>query len=139
MAEYSIRKRRSNKSKSFRYVPLTILLFLAALVLGLCCLFRITDIVITGNNLYTEEEIIQAADIARGDNLVFFSASKTGARIINRLAYANDVHIIVDYPSTVEIQLNESVAIAAIECGGSWWITDAETRPAATMITNCFW
>ena len=128
MAEYSKAKKRSNKSKSFRYIPITVLLFLAALILGLCCLFRITDVVITGNNLYTEAEVIEAAGIEKGDNLVFFSPSKTGARIVGKLAYADDVHVIVNYPSTVEIQLSESVAIAYIESGGSCWIIDADGK-----------
>ena len=59
---------------------------------------------------------------------MFLNASKTGAKIVNKLAYADDVHIIVKYPSTVEIQLSESVAIASIESGGSYWIIDAEGK-----------
>lgn len=128
MADYNKSRRSKRSGKSYRYLPITILLFAVALIIGLSGFFRVSDIIVTGENLYTEDEIIEAAEIENGDNLIFFNESKAGAKICNKLSYVGNVKVIVKLPSTVEIQVNESVAIASIENEGSYWIIDTEGK-----------
>lgn len=128
MADYSKRKNRRRNGRSFRYIPVTLLLFVAALIIGLSGFFRVSDIIVTGANIYSEDEIIDAAGIELGNNLVFFNASKVGARVRSKLPYTDSVSIVVKYPSTVEIQMTENVPIASIMNNGSYWIIDAKGK-----------
>jgi len=127
MAE-RLKLRRRRGIGSLRYVPVTVLLFALAMLTGLCGLFRVTDVVVNGAGVYTDTEVAEASGIDRGDNLLFFNTAKADRRIMDKLAYVSDVHVGVMYPSTVEIDLTESVAIASIMSGGSYWIIDTEGK-----------
>jgi cell division septal protein FtsQ len=127
MAE-RLKLRRRRGTGLLRYVPVTVLLFALAMLTGLCGLFRVTDVVVNGAGVYTETEVAEASGISRGDNLLFLNTAKADRRIMDKLAYVSDVHVDVMYPSTVEIDLTESVAIASIMSGGSYWIIDTDGK-----------
>ncbi len=128
MAKYNVRKRRKSSGKSFRYLPITAALFVVALLIGISAFFRVSDIVVTGASLYSKDEILEAAALDVGDNLLFFSEATTVDKISGKLAYAGDVQIDVKYPSTVEIKMNESVPVASIASGGSYWVIDTKGK-----------
>ena len=128
MAEYIKSRKNRNSSKSMKYLPLTAALFIVALIVGLSGFFRLSDIVITGAELYSEAEILEASEIEKGDNLLFLSESAVRNKITGKLAYAGDVNVIIKYPSTIEIQMNESKGIASISTVGYYWIIGTDGK-----------
>lgn len=128
MAEYKKSRKRRRDGKSMKYLPLTAVLFAVALIIGLCGFFRVSDIIVTGTEMYSVNEILEASEIKQGDNLLFFSCSKAQEKINSKLAYAGDVSIEVQYPSTVRIQINESKAVASISAEGYCWIIDTKGK-----------
>jgi len=124
MAERSNRRRNKHSSGAMKYVPLTMLLFAVALFIGVAGFFRVSDILVTGADLYSVEEIISASGIKKGDNLLFFSKSEAENAISTAFSYAGDVNVVVKYPSTVEIQPQPSTDIASVSAGGYYWIID---------------
>lgn len=128
MAEYKKSRKHRYDGKSMKYLPLTLVLFVVALIIGLCGFFRVSDIVVTGAEMYSEDEIIKASGVEKGDNLLLFSSSSVKKEINSKLAYAGEVTVEVKYPSTVMIQLNESKAIASISAGGYYWIIDTNGK-----------
>lgn len=128
MAEHNKSRKSRNSNKSMKYLPLTVVLFAAALIVGLSGFFRLSDIVITGADLYSEEEIIDAVGLEQGDNLLFFSESRAVENITSDLSYAGDVQVNVKHPSTVEIIMDESVGAASISTVGYYWIIDTDGK-----------
>ena len=123
-----LRLRRRWTRGTIRYVPAAVLLFALALLIGVSGLFRVTDVKVSGEAMYTEGQVTDASGVKRGDSMLLFRSKKAGARIREKLAYVSDVKIDVMYPSTVGIRLSESTAAASIMSGGSYWIIDADGR-----------
>lgn len=128
MAENNKSRKHKNSRKSMKYLPFAVILFAVALIVGLSGFFRLSDIVITGAELYSEEEIIEASGLEIGNNLLFFSESGVRNKITKKLSYAGDVSVNVIHPSTVEIQMNESIGIASISTVGYYWIIDTDGK-----------
>lgn len=81
---------------------------------------------VSGNRLYSANEIMDASQIQKGDYLLSLSKAKISSRIMQKLPYIKSVRIDFTLPGTVSIELEELSATYAIEAqDGSWWLMDA--------------
>ncbi len=115
---------RRIKTHSPLFAPVSFLLIVAALVFGLSVFFRVNRITVSGNEQYTEEEIIEASGIQQGDNLFFINRGAAVARINNRLPYVEYAYITRSLPNRLSIQIVESDAIAVVPSESGLWIID---------------
>lgn len=118
------------------YVFFTAILVLAAIGAGCIVFFKVSTVDVyirdsAGNtealaqdDRYTQEEILQAADIDIGDNLFLLNKNRVAASVLARLTYVSSVSIQKQLPGTVVLTLTESDAVAAIQEGESWWLID---------------
>lgn len=118
------RQRRRGRF-GFLYKLLSIALILAAIVAGCMVFFRVDTITVSGNSRYTAEQIIEAAEIEKGDNLFTLDKFKTAKQIRTRLPYIDSVAITRALPDGIGIAVTESAGSAAIEGEGSWWVLNA--------------
>ena len=121
----SIRSNRKRRRQG-RFAPVFKLLFLlamaVALVLGATVFFQVEHIVVTGNNRYSQQAIINATGIDLGDNLFGVSKSQVSQNIRRRLPYVQAVQVLRRLPNTVAITVTESAAAARLEGEESWLI-----------------
>lgn len=97
------KKRRTNYSL---YVSLVLLVVIAAFaVLSTTVLFKIESIVITGDSVYTTDEILAASGIKGGDNLLRTNMSKCRDRITGELVYIETAEVKRVFPATVSIKV----------------------------------
>ena len=93
-------------------------LTMAAVVLAVvCCMtlfFQVREIHVTGNHLYTADQIADACGISRGDNLVTIKKANAASLIMSSLPFVETVHIERNLPDTVEITVTESEVTFAI-------------------------
>ena len=93
-------------------------LTMAAVVLAVvCCMtlfFQVREIQVTGNHIYTTEQIVDACGISRGDNLVTIKKANAASLIRSTLPFVETVHIERCLPDTVEITVTESDVTFAI-------------------------
>lgn len=123
------RGRRRNRGRfGFLYVLLSFLLIIAALVAGSVVFFRVDDISVSGQVRYTQEEIIAAAQVQKGDNLFCISPPRTAQRITAALPYVRDVSIRHDLPDGLVILITESQAAASIQGPDGWFLLDARGK-----------
>jgi cell division protein FtsQ len=125
-AEKRKKERKVNRGGIYR--PVAILISIVAVLFSISIFFKVTEIHVTGNDIYSAEEIIGAAGIEEGDNLFFVSASSAAAEIKQGLPYIEEVKITKSYPSIVRIEITESYGTAAIYADGAYWITDASGK-----------
>lgn len=116
------RKRRRRGRFGFLYKLLSVVLIAAALLAGSVVFFRVDEVVVTGNQRYTAEEVTAASDIGRGDNLFLLKRQQIASQIRRQLPYVDEVSVRLHLPDTVTITVNESGAVAAIECEGTRWL-----------------
>lgn len=120
-------QQNGKKKKSF-YAPVSFLIICAALVLGMSVFFRVADVEVTGNSLYSAEEIIEASGIEEGDNLFFINRITAISRIFSKLPYVEGATINRSLPNRLVIEITESTAIAYVTAEDGIWTIDRNCK-----------
>jgi len=119
---------RKRKKRSALYAPLCFLLVVAALVFGLSVFFRIGNIEVTGNSIYTAEEIVEASGIETGDNLFFVNRFAAVSRIYAKLPYVENAVVSLKMPNRLIIEISESSAVAWVTAEDGYWAIDRSCK-----------
>ncbi|MCD8190443.1 MAG: FtsQ-type POTRA domain-containing protein [Clostridiales bacterium] len=118
------------------YVLFTVVVVLAASGAGCIVFFKGSSVEIyirdssgstealAQDDRYTQEEILEAADIDIGDNLFLLNKNRAAAGILAQLTYVSSVSIQKELPGVVVLTLTESSAAVAIQDGDDWWLID---------------
>lgn len=100
-----------------------------AIFLGLSIFFKVEQVVVSGNQKYSEWSVYEAAGIREGDSLLFFGQANTSSKIIDALPYVITVRYEIKLPGTVHIIIEEApVAYSVQASDGSWWLMTAQGR-----------
>lgn len=117
------RRRRGGLGRLLR--PLSFLLAAGAVVAALTMFFKVESIQVTGTSRYQASEVISASGVEPGDNLVLLDRYRVSQRIYTALPYITDVQPRPKFPNTLEIEVTETRAAAAIQGAGGWWLLSA--------------
>ena len=121
MPRYSHRSRTRRRNRS-RFGPLFKLLcvvgVILALTVGATVFFRVEQVTVSGNQRYTQEEIIAASGIQLGDNLYSLNKVRIDQNIRTTLPYIGDLTINRVLPSTIQITVTEWEAVAQVAAPG---------------------
>ena len=94
MAHRSNRRRRRRRGRfSGLYKLLSALLILGALVAGCLVFFRVDEVLISGNQRYTAEEIILASGVEQGENLFALNKNEIAGKILRGLPSVSYTHL----------------------------------------------
>ncbi|MGO5115320.1 cell division protein FtsQ/DivIB [Candidatus Avoscillospira sp. LCP25S3_F1] len=105
------------------------LLVVAIFIFCAAIFFKITEIVVVGNNLYTDEEVVEASGLALGDNLLAVSRGTVAGRIQASLPYVEDVQVGRALPGTVTVTVRESDAVYAVyAANGTVWLMNSSGK-----------
>ncbi len=84
---------------------------------------------VEGESIYGDEEIIQAAGVSLGDNLILVRQIQVGRAIVSQLPYISSVSLRLSLPNKLYITVNAATAAAALEDGeGGWWAMDIDGK-----------
>lgn len=120
------RRRRGGLSRLLR--PLSFLLAAVAVVAALTLFFKAENIEVIGSYRYSSDEIIEASGVETGDNLILLDRYRISQRIYTALPYITDVRPKPKFPNTLEIEVTETRAVAAIQGGGGFWLISADGK-----------
>ena len=125
-ADYIPRRRR--KKHNVLYGPTAFLLICAAIILSMGVFFRVSEIEISGESVYSDEEIMDATGIEKGTNLFFINQSAAASRLTARLPYIETATIIPRLPGRVVIELRASDAVAVVTVESDYWLIDRSCK-----------
>ena len=117
---YNHKRRRG--SFSFLYKLLALVLICTAIALALTLFFRIRAIQVSGNDRYTREEIIAAAEVKEGDNLFLMNKYNAAERIRKALPYIETVQFRRMLPDGLSIVVTECADPAAVVQDGKAYL-----------------
>ena len=120
------RRRRGGLGRLLR--PLSFILAAVAVVAALTLFFKVQTIEVSGSNRYRDDDIIAASGVEIGDNLVLLDRYRVSQRIYTSLPYVTDVRPKPKFPNTLEIEVVETRAVAAIQGGGGFWLISADGK-----------
>ena len=115
--------------------PLSFLIICVAIILAMTVFFRVAGVEVSGNRIYTAEQIVEASGIEEGDNLFFIDRLATVSRLKARLPYVENAVIRRTLPNRLEIEISESAAIAAVDAGYGKWAIDRGCK-LLSQVTN---
>ena len=126
------RRRNSNRrhrgSFGFLYKLLSVLVICGCLIAAMTLFFRVDQVVITGQQRYTDEQVLEASGIEYGDNLFLLNKYDAAGNIVSALPYMEEIRINRTLPSTLTIEVRECSDPMAILQDGSAWIISSGGR-----------
>ena len=109
-------KSKAQATKKKRYkktvTALIIILIIASIVfsvLSLTVFFKIENISVVGNTTYTAQEILSAANINNGDNLILVNEKKISEKLEVLLPFVDKVEVQKTLPGTLKVIVTETV------------------------------
>ena len=112
----SKRKRRRKKNVKLYFFLMILLVLGVGVLLSVTVLFNVSKVNIVGDDVnYSTENIIKAAGIKAGDNLVRLDAKAMRERLLASMIYVEDAKVSKKYPNTLEINLIRCVPFANVE------------------------
>lgn len=106
------RKRRKRGSNVIYYVSAAVIAAVIFVILSVTVLFNADKIVVEGETIYSEEEIIAASGLTGTENLVRLSTSGIPNRILNQLVCLDSAEVSKIFPSTIKITVTPAVPMA---------------------------
>jgi cell division septal protein FtsQ len=107
----------------------TVAAVVLALFLACTLFFKVEEVRVSGNVIYDEWTVLEAAGIEQGDSLLTFGKGKACARIAQKLPYVKIVRIGITLPNKVNIYIEElDVVYAAQDAKDGWWLLTSSGR-----------
>lgn len=128
MARTRHNRRRRRGRFSFLLKLLGFLIAVAAVVGAVTLFFRMDHIVVSGNERYTQQEILSASGLEEGQNLYFINKFDVKETIFAQLPYVEEVRINRKLPDTLLIEVRECRAVAGLRCGNAVWLVSAQGK-----------
>lgn len=109
---------------------LLIVLVLLAMVLGTgflaeSLLLRVTDVRVTGDQVYAEEDVLRICGFKTGDNLLLIPASDREQKLETQLPYIARARITRRIPGTVQIEITAARGVCSLQAGPEWYVIAA--------------
>lgn len=109
------RPRRRRRNLSLYYLMMISACVILFLILARTILFRINEYDISGNSMYTNEQILDAGGLKYGRNLYSINLDKTAEKIKDSLIYIEDISLRRKLPDKFIIEVTEAKAFACCE------------------------
>lgn len=126
-----LRKGHKPLGKTARRVTLLLAVLAMAAVTALLCvflLFKVSSLQVTGDPVYSQEEVLALCDYAIGDNLLFAPTQSQEERLESQLPYVEDAQVIKHFPNTLEIRITAAQTAASISTSGGWLYVSSQGK-----------
>lgn len=109
----------------------TVAAIVLAVVFTMSLFFKVDaqKITVAGTEKYRVEEVIAAAGIRSGENLLTINKAKISGNILTKLPYIKSVRIGIKLPDTIHIEIVELDVVYAVEgTNSAWWLIDSNGK-----------
>lgn len=130
----NIRRKKNKRKRLIIRSTLVGIFLVAGLIIGLLLFFNINKISVTGDAVYSSEEVISASQIEMGDNLIFLSKQRVNKLITEKLPYVGAVKIKRRLPAHLEIQVTKTDAVYGIAQNGYYDLLDKNGKVLETNV-----
>lgn len=103
---------------------IVMLAVVAAVVFGVAIFFRVNQIEVQGNKIYSAQQVAEISGVETGDNLLMVNKPAVVGNIYAKLPYVQTVSVGRVLPDTVVIRVQESeiAGLVTSDVGSSWYV-----------------
>lgn len=112
--EVVVSRKKRRRNMSLYYVLIIIFVILAMIFLSFTYFFRIKTIKVSGNTLYTTEQVIEQSGVSLDDNLFRTDTDAVQNRISSAFPYFESVEVKRELASTLKITVIEATPAVSI-------------------------
>lgn len=128
-------RRKKNRRKKLIIRSVVCLVFLCAgIILALTMFFNISEITVTGDTVYSADDVTSSSGVSIGDNLIFISKSKINEQITTELPYVGLVKIKRHLPTGLELIITKTDAVYAVVINGYYTLLDGNGKVLETEL-----
>lgn len=121
-----VRKRISREALKRMLIMAGIVL---AVILSMLIFFRVRSIEVQGTSYYQPQDILDAAGLEKGDNLLILSRAEIAGNVLEKLPYAQSVRVSRRLPDTVIITVTEyDATYAVVDAKGEYYLITASGK-----------
>ena len=102
------KKKRRKKRLITAFIVVLIMAVITLCFLSLTVFFKITTVNVSGSSNYTAEEIVSAAGIEAGDNLILLNDKKISEKLQSKLPVIDEVKVDKVLPDKVKLTVKET-------------------------------
>ena len=122
-------RRKKNKRKKLIFRAVLCFIFLCiGIIFALTMFFNISEITVTGDTVYSSEDIIEKSGVVIGDNLIFVSKKKINEQVSTELPYVGSVKVKRHLPTKLELIVTKTDAVYAVVIDGYYTLLDANGK-----------
>jgi hypothetical protein len=115
--KYQERKRKRRRNRIIGYGVAIAVLITVAVVLSITVFFKISNIVVTGDEVYNNETIIEASELKIGDSMFMFSKDDVSSLVEEKLPYVETLAIKRSPTGKLTFIVTAAKAVMAIDRG----------------------
>ncbi len=129
LARYYAKKKKIKKRREVVFYTILVTLLISVItVLSLTVFFNINKITITGNDFYSNKQIIKVAGLEKGDNLFRLNKFKIIEHLKQELPYLDTVEIDRHLPVSIEIKVTECEPFLSINTSKTSYLVDSSLK-----------
>lgn len=125
-------QKREQKKRSGRYTLYYVLIGMLAVitltVLSTTVLFNIGVFVVSGETVYSDEEIIEACGIKNGENLLKINTGRAESSIVSKLVYIDSAKVHRGFPNRLTLSVTPAKPTVAFAFGGKYYVISERKR-----------
>lgn len=125
---YASKEKNRKKRKVRLYFFLTLFCIAAFVILSLTVFFNVNTFKVSGNNVYTDAQIIAATGLKEGDNLFRLNKFEIAEKMVVELPYVSSVNIYRKLPTTLCIDVQETSARLVVYRNGRYVLMDSSLK-----------
>ena len=115
----SARQKQRKAAKRRKLTPflivVSVFLFAAAVYLCLTMLFNVDRVIIEGNTLYENSDLIKTSGIEKGENLFEVDTAYAEDKLYSVYSYIEEVEVTRSFPNAVTVKIVEATPFSVIE------------------------
>ena len=115
-------RRRRRNNLTFYYYMAFFVVVITVTVLSVTLLFNASEVVVSGTELYSSEQIRLISGVEQGDNLIRLDTHTAEQCVLDSLSYVDDIKVLRSFPSRISIKVTEAVPKANIERDGKYYV-----------------
>lgn len=126
--EAARRQERKRTRRTVFYVFLFLVVTIVFLIVCAMVFLKVKNIEISGNKIYTTEELMEYVPINLEDNIYSFDANKIESDIKTAFPYIKEVNVVRDLPTKVKITVTEEKAYYAANIANDAYILSSDLK-----------